>query len=68
MKLSKRILASVASLAVAATMLSATYASAADVEVELASISTAPELRKNGIDLKPSEVYSTVKELPTNLL
>lgn len=65
MKLSKRILASVASLAVAATMLSATYASAADVEVELASISTAPELRKNGIDLKPSEVYSTVKELPT---
>lgn len=64
MKLSKRILASVASLAIATTMLSATYASAADTEVELASISTAPELRKNGIDLKPSEVYSTVKELP----
>lgn len=65
MKLSKRILASVASLAVAATMLSATYASAADVEYETPSISTAPELRKNGIDLKADEVYSTLKELPT---
>lgn len=65
MKLSKRILASVASLAVAATMLSATYASAADVAYEAPSISTAPEFRKNGIDLKANEVYSTLKELPT---
>lgn len=65
MKLSKRILASVASLAVAATMMSATYASAADVTYEAPSISTAPELRKNGIDLKANEVYSTLKELPT---
>ncbi len=65
MKLSKRILASVASLAVAATMMSATYVSAADVSYEAPSISTAPELRKNGIDLKANEVYSTLKELPT---
>ncbi len=65
MKLSKRVLASVASLAVAATMMSATYASAADVTYEAPSISTAPELRKNGIDLKANEVFSTLKELPT---
>ncbi len=65
MKLSKRILATAVSLTVAATMLSATYASAADVTYELPSFSSASELRKNGIDLKANEVYSTAKELPT---
>ncbi|MCD7726773.1 MAG: NPXTG-anchored protein [Ruminococcus sp.] len=65
MKLSKRILATAVSLTVAATMLSATYASAADVVYEIPSWSSAPNLRKNGIDLKASEVYSTAKDLPT---
>ncbi|MCC8191833.1 MAG: carboxypeptidase regulatory-like domain-containing protein [Ruminococcus sp.] len=45
--------------------LSATTVSAEDTTYELENISSAPELRKNGIDLKASEVYSTAKELPT---
>lgn len=63
MKLSKRILACTASLAVATTMLTATYASA-DSEVTAKNFSEAPEFRKNGIDLSMDEVYSTSTVLP----
>ena len=65
MKLFKRILALVISMSVAVTMISTTYASAYSIRYEAPSISTAPEFRKNGIDLKANEVYSTLKDLPT---
>lgn len=63
MKLSKRILACTASLALAVSMLSATYASA-DLEETAKPFSEAPEFRKNGIDLKADEVFSTSTALP----
>lgn len=63
MKLSTRILASACSLAVATTMLTATYASA-DREFTAPSIASAGEHRRNSYDLKANEVYSTLKNLP----
>lgn len=63
MKLSKRILACTACLAVATTMLTATYASA-DVTETAKPFSEAPEYRKNGIDLSANDVFSCVSALP----
>lgn len=63
MKLSKRILACTACLAVATTMLTATYASA-DVVETAKPLSEAPEFRKNGIDLTADDVFSCVSALP----
>lgn len=63
MKLSTRILASACSLAVATTMLTATYASA-DREFTAPSISSAGTHRITSYNLKANEVYSTLKNLP----